>query len=287
MAYPIVRIDPTTPGRERSPALWRGALDKYDADPLLGTLRADNFEKALVAAIDDFEAGWWFSECAAAGADTEVFATNAHPDGRFSLSAATDTDHEGVKMQGGLSATVGEGIVLPTHATAATARGDVIFEWRGLLDKDTMDTYVIGLFEQAAVAGVLGATSLLLDTVDYIGFYRIDRGDLQFVVRNDNAGGTAVEYNVDVLSAATLLADYEGEMTKLGFRVNADSTCEIYINGTRIWYSSEATPVKIAVTATSLPEVALSRTMGVARGATGDNDPCTVVTDWVDCYVQN
>jgi len=285
MAYPIVRIDPTTQSRERSPALWRNALEKYDFDPNLGVLRADDWTKGLVGAIDACHGGWWFSEMAAAGADTEVFATTNHQDGHFSLSAAADTDHEGVKMQGGSSATVGEGIVLPTHTVAATAKGDVIFEWRGLLNKDTMSTYAIGLFEQAAVAGVLGATSLLLDTVDYIGFYRINRGTLQFVVRNDNAGGVAVEYNVDILTAATLLADYEDEYTKLGFRVNADKTTEIFINGTQVLLDTAGT--KIKVTSTSLPEVDVSRTIGVVRDVTGDANPITVVSDWCDCYVQN
>ena len=288
MAYPIVRIDPTTTTRERSPALWRNALDNYDADRGTGNLYADDWLKPVVGAVDDWEAGWWFSEANVAGAASEVFQTTpAHPDGYFTLSAVTNVDHEGVKMQAGSSATVGEGITLPTHATAATRRGDVIFETRVYLDKDTTDTFAIGLFEQAAVAGVLGNTSLLLDTVDYIGFYRVDRGDLQFVVRNDNAGGTAVEYNVDVMSAATLLADYEGEWIKLGFRVNADSTCEIFIDGAQVKYSSETTPVKIAVTSTSLPEVLLSRTALVARGVTGDNDPVSIKLDWIDCFVQN
>ena len=281
MTYPIARIEPTTQGRERSVALWRNELDKYAADPSLGVLRADDFTKALTAAIDDFEAGWWFSECAAAGADTEVFATNADPNGEFSLSAATGTDHEGVKMQGGNSATVGEGIVLPTATT--DSKGTVVFEWKGQLDDSVNDTLFIGLAEQVAVAGLLSATSVLSDAIDYIGFYRLDDGDLQFVVRNDNNGGTAVEYNVDVVAAADI-DDTAGTQSKLGFRVNADSTVEIYVNGAQVKLESNANAV-IAVTSTSLPIEALSRTIAVARGATGDNDPCTVVTDWIDCYV--
>lgn len=286
MAYPIVRIDPTTPTIGRSPALWRNALDKYDSDPLLGVLRATDFTKPHVGGIDAWSNGWWFSEMAAAGADTEVFATTNHPNGEFSLSAATDTDHEGVKMQAGPSATVGEGITLPTHATAALRRGDVIFEHRFYFNEDTQGTLVSGLFEQAAVAGVLGATSLLLDTVDYIGFYVTNGGDLQFVVRNDNAAGTAVEYNVDILSAAQLVV-LEDTWLKLGFRVNRNNTVEIFVNGTAVRYSSEATPVKIKVPATALPEVDLSRTIGVARGIAGDHDPSTILTTFCDCYVEN
>lgn len=281
MAYPIARIEPTTQGRERSVALWRNELDKYDADPSLGVLRADDFTRPLVGAIDAFAGGWWFSECAAAGADTEVFATNGDANGEFSLSAATDTDHEGVKMQAGPSATVPEGIVLPTATT--DSKSTVVFEWKGQLDDSVNDTLFIGLAEQVAVAGLLSATSVLTDAEDYIGFYRLDDGDLQFVVRNDNAGGTAVEYNVDVVAAADI-DDTAGTQTKLGFRVNHDNSVEIYVNGTQVKVESDA-GATIAVTSTSLPIEPLSRTIAVARGATGDNDPSTIVTDWIDCYV--
>jgi len=285
MAYPIARIDPTTAGDGRSPALWRNALDRYAADTLLGNLRESRFEKAISGVVDEGHGGWWFSECAAAGVTGELLGTNIHPDGEFTLQATSGTDHFGVKMQGGSSATVGEGIVTPQHATAATRRGDVIFEHRFLVEAANQDTLVTGLFEQAAVSGVLGATSLLLDTVDYIGFYKINDGDLQFVVRNDNAGGTAVEYNVDVMTAAAFLA-LDGEYLKLGLRINRNSTVEIFINGVAVKYSSETTPVKIVVPTTSLPEVDLSRTIGVVRGATGDASPVRVKSSFCDCYVE-
>jgi hypothetical protein len=287
MAYPIVRIDPTTATRERSPALWNNALDNYADDKGVGVLRADDFEKGIVGAVDDWEAGWWFSEAGAAGAASESFATNGEKYGEFVAGATTDTDHEGIKMQGGASASISEGIVLPTHATAAKRSNSVYFEARVYMDLDANDTMIVGLFEPDTVGGVLGATSLLLDDVDYIGFYRVDAGDLQFVVRNDNAGGTAVEYNVDVLSSTTIAASYDDTWVKLGFRVNSDSTCQIYIDGVEVKYSSETTPVKIAVTSTSLPEVELSRTLVAARGATADNGTVAIKCDWIDCFVQD
>ncbi len=279
MSYPLGRIDPTTQGRERSVALWRNVPDAFGNDPCVGTLRHDDFHRAHVGAIDAYSDGWFFSECAAAGADTEVFSTTGHPDGYFSLSAATGTDHEGVKMQGGCTSGIGEGIVLPTATTSP--KGTCVFEWKGQLDDSVNDTLFIGLASQEPVAGLLSATSTLVTSADHIGFYRLDDGDLQFVVQ-ENAG--AVTYTVDVVAAADI-DDTAGTQTKLGFRVDHNQKVEVYVNGTRVKVTSD-TGAAISVTSTALPLLPLSRTIAVARGATGDNDPCTIVTDWVSCYVQ-
>ena len=286
MGYPIVRIDPTTQGRERSAALWRNALDKYSVDPELGKLYADDFLRPHAGAVDTYSDGWVFTEDGVAGATSELFYTTGAADGVFSLAATTGADYRGVKMQAGSLAAggTGEGITLPTATT--DNKSDVIFETRVYLNVSAggNDTLFAGLAEHVATVKMLGAASALPDDCDYIGFYRVDAGDLQFVVRNDNAGGVAVEYNVDVLSAATIASSYEDAWVKLGFRVNGDSTVEIYIDGVKVKLTSD-TSAKIAVTSTSLPEEALCRTVSVGRGATADNGTVGVLIDRIDCYV--
>lgn len=284
--YPIVRIEPTTQGRERSTALWRNALDKYAADPQLGILYEEDFTKPHVGVIATTTDGWCFTEDGVAGATSELFYTTGAAGGVASLAATAGADYRGVKIQAGslIAGATGEGITLPTATT--DSKSECIFECRVKLDISAggNDTLFAGLAEHTATVKTLGAASALPDDSDYIGFYRVDAGDLQFVVRNDNAGGTAVEYNVDVLAAATIAASYEDAWVKLGFRVNADSSVEIYIDGAKVTKET-AGSTKIAVTTTSLPEEALCRTVSVGRGATADNATVGVLIDRIDCYV--
>jgi len=279
MAYPIVRIDPTTANRERSPALWRNVLDKYDSDRALGVLRATDFHTPVPAtAVDAFADGWWFSDCGVAGADTELHSTvGTHPDGHFTLSAATATDMEGTKMQAGQSATVGEGIALPT--ATSNAKGDVVFEWRGELLATKNSTLFIGLAQQVAVNGLLtAAANALTAACDHIGFYRLDDGNLQFVV---SEGVGLVTYTVPIVLTANV-SNTAAAMTKLGFRVNADSTVEVFVDGVRVRKSTAG--ADIVVTTTALPLLPLSRTIAAAAGDDGIT-PSVVVSDFCDCYV--
>lgn len=279
MAYPIVRIDPTTVGRGRSPALWRGALEKFATDPSLGILRADDFSTPKSGAVDTVKDGWCITEDGVAGATGESFYTNGDPNGVAVLGATTGADYRGVKMQAGALVAGGapEGVVLPTATTGAKA--DCIFEARVYLDVNTNDTLFVGLAENVATVKLLGAASALPDDSDYIGFYRIDAGDFQFVVRNDNAGGTAVEYNITIQAAADIT---DGGWVQLGFRVNYDETVEIYIDGVRVRYTTSN--VKVAVTVASLPEEALCRTISVGRGATADNATVACKCDSIEAY---
>lgn len=280
MAYPIVRIDPDTAGRERSPALWRNVLEKYDADRSLGVLRSDDFRQPVpVTAVDALTVnGWWTSDCGLAGADTELHSTvGSHPDGHFTLSAATATDFEGTKMQAGQSATVGEGVVLPTATT--NPKSTVVFEWRGELLATKNSTLFIGLAEQVAVTGLLtAAANAITATCDLVGFYRLDDGNLLFVVQE---GTGAVVYSVPIVLAADVpnTADLQ---TKLGFRVNNDSTVEVFVNGARIRKTTAG--ATLAVTTTALPLGPLSRTIAAAAGDDGIT-PSVIVSDYCDVYV--
>ncbi len=280
MAYPIARIDPTTAGRERSPALWRNALEKYDFDPTLGTLRSSNWTSPRTQAIDTVVEGWWLSEEGTAAVTSESFDTNTDPDGVVLLDAAASADFMGIRAHAGASATLTENIALPTHVTAASRRGDVVFEARVFLDITLNDTMFVGLAEGQST--VLTGTNTLTLGGDYIGFYRLDNSDLAFVSRDDVNGGTAVVQTVNVKVLADLAT---AAWVKLGFRVNADSTVEIFIDGVEIKNTTDSGTARISIASNELPSENLSRTLITARGVTLDNNPIGMRCEFIDCYV--
>ena len=276
MSYPLTRISTATVGRERSADLWRGVLEAYANDPCIGALRSNDFSDPHAQAVNTYSEGWFVSEDGAAGATSESFNTTGAADGHVSLSATTGTVHQAVKAQAGPTATVSEGIILPT---ATAGKADVVFEARVELRTTLNPTCFIGLAEQNAA--VLSATSVPSDALDYIGFYRLDNGDLQFIVRNDNNGGTAVEYNVNIVASANVP---NTGFTKLGFRVNHDNKVEIFIDGVQVKATSD-TGAKIAVPSTALPIEVLARTLLTGRGATAANATSTIVCDRIECFV--
>lgn len=272
MGYPITRISPTTSGRERTPDLWRNLLDRYESDPLLGTLRSEDFQnKNVNNALAVEKDGWLVAEDGLTGATSEELNSTESADGRATLSAATGTDHMGVKCSVSTSVTVCEGVVLPTHASEA--KGDVVFE--AIVAVSTLNpTLFVGL--AAAMAQLHGNTSLLVD-LDYIGFNRLDDGDLQFVA-NTAAGTTTA---IDVLASADVPAS--GDI-KLGFRVNASGSVEVFIDGVRVKKTTD-TGVSVAVPTTSQPVDYLCRTVAAIRGATADNATSVVDIDKIEVYV--
>lgn len=282
MSYAEPRIGTTTPTRQRTPALWRGTLERYADSVLLGTFRSDDFKTPFTTAYTTTTAavtpdGHWIVGDAGAGSGSGVFSTTTDPDGTVELTGvnSANVDWEGSQAQAGGAETQGENIVLPTHAT--DPRGTVVYETRVFLDATLNDTFFIGLAEpDMAATALLGATGVLTDAADYIGFYRLDGGDLQFVVRNDNAGVTAVEYNVDVVAAADIP---DVAWVKLGFRVNADNQVEVYVDEVKKVKTSD-TVADIVVPSTALPIENLTRKLVVLRGATGDNDPVEIESDW-------
>ena len=285
MSYPTVRIATESPTRQRTPEVFRGVLEQYAHDNTLGTYHSDDFTQPRTTAYTTTSTavndGWIVGEAGATGSASGTFSNLADGDGVISLTGVTGTDWEGSQAQAGEASTQGESIPLPTHST--DGRGTVVFEWRGLVNDTEADTFFIGLAEpDMAATALLGATGVLTDAADYIGFYRLDSGDLQFVVRNDNNGGTAVEYEIDVLADADMPAA-EAEL-KLSFRVNSDNSVEIYVDEVRVLKTSD-TSADVDVPSTALPIEYLTRKLVVLRGAAGDNDPVNLETDYIDCYV--
>lgn len=188
--YPITRIDPITPGREYSPAVWGNALEQYGSDPSIGTLYQNDFSAPInVPTVSTYNGEGWFVSPAGAGATAASLASIADADGVARGSATNAAAHGAACAQAAISATVGENIALPTHSVVAKRKSSVVFEARVLLNTATNDTMLVGLaVPNAAATTLVTALSVLQTTADYIGFYRLSGGNLQFVSRN--ASGT-------------------------------------------------------------------------------------------------
>ena len=278
--YPLTRIDALTPGRNRSADLWRGAREQYGNDPKVGSAFVDDFVRPHNNSAVGYADGWYVGEAGTAGATGESFATTGAADGVCSLAATTGTDLQGVQAQAGVSATVGEGIVTCKNANG---KGDLIFEARIKLTDAAADTFFIGLAEPSAAANTLLLNDNTLSlALDYIGFYRLDGGDIQFVCRNDNNGGTAVAFAEDVIADAD--APTASDWIKLGFRVNADGSVEVFVDEVRVHKTSDDGD-DIVISQDAVPIELLTRTIAVARGSTADNGTVGIDVDWIDAYV--
>ena len=275
MSYPIVRFPGTTASRGPSAELWRNALDRLtDADSTIGLSYFTDFNKEILSTTSDAAAhGDWFIQDMAAGGTSESLQTGGDSIGVATLSAATGTAHFGIEMWKARTAAGPANICLPTHST--TGYGDVIFEAR--CDLDDADAMFVGLTEGGAE--FLSATSTLPDDEDYIGFYRTAAGDLQFVVRNDNNAGTAVEDNTTIIAAASIASGYN----KLGFRVNVDQTVEIWVNETQ--YKVDTSGATITVATTALPIESLLTRFAIGRGA-GSSTTVDLPIDFVGYHVE-
>lgn len=266
--------DVVTPATSRglSAALWQQSLQDYATnDPAYGTRLREDFVQDSVNATDASAVDGWFLQDAAAGGTVEVFSNVSNVDGVRRLSCASGTDHFGVEVHYGSSATTGGFVNLPSHAS--DARGRVVYETR--VDLTGVDQFFIGLSE--SIVQFLSATSALPTASDYIGFYRNDAGGLTFSSANDNAGGTAVAQSLTVLSAANMPTSW----VKLGFAVNVDLSVDIVVNG--VWYNN------VAKTANplALPIETLTCKYAITRGVTGDLATLALPVDSVDVYIAN
>lgn len=283
MSYPQARLPKqTTVPRGRSQGLWRTTPENYGSGHGDGTFYdSQDFKKALtIASVNTASDGWFLSEAGTTGATSEDLSTTTNSDGVLQVSGTTGTDLQGVQASAGETATQGENIVLPSHAS--DPKGDVVCEGRFYLNDQANDTFFIGLAEPSGAANTLLLNDNTLSlALDYIGFYRIDGGAINFVVRNDNDGGTAVSESHEIISAANSTED---DWASLGFRVNADKSVEIWVDGTRVKVDTSGT--KIAVSDTALPIENLTRVFAACRGATNDNAAVSLQADFFDCYVR-
>lgn len=268
-SYPQTRVSIGSANRNRTPDCWRGALEAYLNDPTLGKLCSTDFTKARVQVVDSFLDGLWVAEDDVAGATAEAFNTAVTPaanagDGVATLAGTTGTDNQAVKAQAAAGATtLPEYIRLPSDIV--DPRGDVIFEASAYIDNAAADQFFLGL---AVNAAAVLASGVIEGAQSVIGFLRTDAGALKFVARNDNAGGTAVSYSVDVaLATAFTTAGWHN----FAFRVNKDQTVEVFVDDVKIVRDVTTPTTKVAVTQTSLPEVGVVRTAVVGRGATANN----------------
>lgn len=267
-----VRYSKSTPGRELTPALWARILEAWANDPSVGSFDFDDFLQPISNTTDASGAHGWFIQDAVAGGTNESFASQASPDGVARLSADTGTDHFGIELHRGMTATNVAGVNLPTHST--DPRGRVVFEAR--VDLSGSDNYFVGLTEP--IVEFLSATGTLPTSSDYIGFYRADSGDLKFVCANDNNGGTAVTDEATILTDAQITA--KTDFVKLGFAVNRDQTVDIFVDG--VSYRTQA----LTINSLALPIEGLTKKIATTRGATGDLASVAVDIDWIGTFVE-
>ena len=261
MSYPVARYQIADADSRRPQAcVWGDALEKfYQVGE--GVLFEDDFVTVVHNTTDASSAdGKWFIQDAAAGGTSESLIGKEGYGGLATLSAATGTAHFGIEMQRASAATVGAFVETPGSTT--DAKGIVVFEAR--LTIDVSELQFVGLTE--CIANFLGATSALPDDSDYIGFYKTAGGNLTFVSRNDNAAGTAVEFNSTSLIDSGDLTD--GGTYRLGFRVNQDGTVEVGVNDTH-YVALDSTSGK-RCDLTAIPEEALTARICLGRGGGAD-----------------
>jgi hypothetical protein len=270
-----VRFTKSTVGRELTPGLWAKHLESWANDPAVGTYRFEDFKEFFANTTDATANQNWFIQDAAAGGTSENFTSIEGVDGIVTLSATTGTDHFGIEAHYGGTATSLGIIELPTSTT--DPRGDVVFEAR--LDLNETDTWFVGLSEP--VVEFLGATAALPTGSDYIGFFASDDGALRLVAANDNNGGTAVTFDITLLTAAQRIALQALGYIKLGFCVRRDGGLDIYVNGTP--YTKVAAA---SVNSLAFPEEVLTYKIGLYRGPTGDDATVSANIDYVASFVE-
>lgn len=279
MSYPTYRVATASPTRGKSPLLWAGALERF-SEEAEGAHYVEDFVNAVDASSVDADgggetrfAGQWTMVNSAAGGTNTNFATIADPTGAIGaarLTAASGTDWFGVSA-GRLS----KCYKTPKHTS--DPRSLLIFEVR--VDLSESDTYFLGLGEETSE--FLSSTGTLPTDTDYIGFYRLNSGDLQFVMANDNNGGTAVTFAADILTdaAITALTDF----VKLGFRVNADGSVIVTVNEEIIVTRSD-TGALFRPTEGAIPIETLNQIYETQRGETGDLAAVTIDFDWIETF---
>lgn len=251
--------------RDLSADLWRHSLEAYvSEDPALGSRYFDDFLVPSTNTTDATSVDGWFIEDMAAGGTVESFASIAAVNGKRTLSATTGTAHFGIEAHRGV-ARANEGTILAGNGQR------IVHEV--LLSLPSADAYFVGLSESGAL--LFDATTGLVATQDYIGFFRSAGGDLTFVTATDNAGGTAVADSVVVLAAASAPTG----VSKLGFAINGDGTVDICVDG--VLYPVAAK----AINSLALPIEIITQKFMVGRGG-GASATVSLPLDWVATFQQ-
>jgi hypothetical protein len=145
-------------------------------------------------------------------------------------------------------------------------------------------TFFLGLTE--CIADFLSSTGTLPADSDYVGFYRLNGGDLTFVAANDNAGGTAVTDSITVMTDAVFSALLTaGGQLNIGFKIGADNKLRVVINGSVIRLDTSSAAVEI--NSLALPITALTEKISILRGADTDEASVTAQIDYVATFVGN
>lgn len=284
MSVPLYDLVTPNTGRGLTASLWQQSLQRYVSnDPRYGIRIQDDFTATRTNTTDASHELNWFLQDANAGGTSESFisgaaadGTAAVPDGVAILSVTTGTDEHGIEVHYGATSTTQGIIALPTHST--DPRGRVVYETR--VDLNVVDQFFIGLTEP--IVEFLSATSTLPTNSDYIGFYRLDGGILQFVTGNDNNGGTAVIDSANLITAAAMdtLEAGDDNFFKMGFAVNDDDTVDIVVNG--VWYGTLAKTIN----SLALPIELLTPKYAITRGTTGNLATLDLPIDTLDVFVQ-
>lgn len=275
MSYPVARYQiPDTDSRRPQAVVWGDVLERYYQTGE-GVLFEDDFVTHVNNTTDASSAdGKWFIQDAAAGGTSESLIAKDGHGGLATLSAATGTAHFGIEMWKGSTSTTGAFVETPGSTT--DAKGVVVFECRLTIDKS--EAVFVGLTE--CIAEFLSSTTTLPDDSDYIGFFMTAGGALTFVSRNDNAGGTAVEFNSEDLITNANLTD--GDTYRLGFRINQDGTIVVGVNDDLYEPddSSSGNPCDL----TAIPEEILTPRVCLGRGGGSDTTVGSDI-DYVRVYV--
>ena len=188
---------------------------------------------------------------------SESFTKIAGSKGKRRLTATTDTDHKGVQ------------VLLPDIGSFQPAAGRQIVVDFGV-NLRLCSTFFIGLVEDGIT--ILSASSALPTNKDFIGFYRLNGGAVQFL--NHKEDSPDVDDSISALLAATYYhkeSTAQDEVTRLGFKI--DRLNRVYIAVDNVGYESDAN----TLSSSSIPDAALTPGIAIARGA--DQDEASVVLD--------
>lgn len=248
---------PATQTRGDMATLWKGANDRAaQGDGSHGSVFEMDFH-VLPSGI--------VTVTALNSATAEGFDKIAGQYGIASLVATTGADHRGAQVE---FDTVGSFL--------NDANGELIVQFDVNLFR--CSTFFLGLFETGAT--VFDASSALPTNIDFMGFYRLNGGAVNFVSNFD--AGTDVTDTVEVLASDYYHAEAAGESepTRLGFAVSNDKLRRLVVDD--VAYKAAVD----AYTNTALPSTSINLlpVIAIARGASQDETDVRLDVDRIKIY---